>query len=234
MRALAHLRAHAEGGLVRTVEAAPGGQARPPRLPPRLAAEESLALLAGFGVPVVPTVGAEDLRTAVAAAERLGYPVVLKTDEPGIEHRARVGGVRLGLGDTAAVEAAYAALAAGCGPRVVVQPQLSGPEVALGVVADAMVGPVLVLAVGGTRIEELASRLLALPPLDGPAAERLVARFGRLLPGVALVGLPAAVEALSRLAMELGPALAALDVNPLVLTPQGPVAVDALVQPVSG
>ncbi|HQR26250.1 MAG TPA: acetate--CoA ligase family protein, partial [Nocardioides sp.] len=191
-------------------------------------------LLARFGLAVVPTRGAASADAAATVAAELGYPVVLKTDEPGIEHRARVGGVRLGITDEPALRAAYDALAARCGPRVVVQPQLTGPEVSLGVVRDAAVGPVLVLAVGGSRIEELSRRVLALPPLAPGPAERLVARFSRLLPGVDLTGLPEAVAGLSRLAVALGGQLAALDVNPMVLTGDGPVAVDALVQPVSG
>ncbi|MEZ5095898.1 MAG: acetate--CoA ligase family protein [Nocardioides sp.] len=229
LRAIEHLRDHAR---------------RPPRpadLPPAptpatdavpsgwLDATASLGLLAAQGLAVVPTQSAATAADAGAAAERLGYPVVVKTDEPGIAHRAAADGVRLGLTDRSAVDRAYAELAAACGPRVVVQPQLSGTgEVALGIVHDPALGPLVLVAVGGTDIERVARRAIALPPVGPELARRLLERIGQLDPSPGLVS---AVEAISRVALELGDRIVALDVNPLVLTEDGPVAVDALIEP---
>jgi acyl-CoA synthetase (NDP forming) len=195
-------------------------------------ATEAMALLERFGLRTARTLAARNADGAAGAAAEVGFPVVVKTDEPGIEHRAQVGGVELGLAEEAAVRAAYARLVESCGPRVVVQPEVAAEhEVALGVVDDATVGPILMLAVGGSRIEELSRRVLVLPPLTEPVAEAVVARFARLVPDdVPLDGLAGALVALSRLVEGMGPRLAALDVNPLRLTPGGPVAVDALVQ----
>ena len=97
-----------------------------------------------------------------------GYPVALKTDEPGIEHKSDVGGVVLGLADAEAVAHGVRRperSAADLG--VVVQQQVGGGvELALGIVRDPMLGPVVLLAVGGTLIEVVRQRRVALPPLQ--------------------------------------------------------------------
>ncbi len=239
--ALRHLLARARPGAA-TPAAEPLDERRAARWRDRLAAGpldavESLRLLADYGLPVAQTVPADGTGAAVAAAERVGYPVVLKTDAPGRWHKSDVGGVVLGLRDAAEVEAAYARLAGRLGRRVVVQPDAGpGVELALGLVRDPALGPLLVLAAGGTLVEVLGQRVVALPPLDVAAAAALLARLpaARLLDGVR-GGAPAdrgavvaALVALSRLATELGDRLAALDVNPLIAGPSGAVAVDAL------
>ncbi len=246
LRALSHLLAHGDVGPAGDATTAASAQHQAPTDPAPdpgwLDAVESLQLLARHGFRVTPTRACGDEEAAVTAADELGYPVVLKTDEPGIEHRARVGGVLLGLTDEAAVRSAYRLLVERCGPRVAVQHQVAGPteaalgEVAVGVVVDPAVGPILLLALGGGRIEELATRALALPPLNRPAADdvvdRLLARAGGVLPTDVATrgGLVDTLLALSDLVEAEGEDLAALDVNPLLLTPDGPVAVDALVQ----
>ncbi len=186
--------------------------------------------MAGHGIATVPTRAATGEDDAAAAAAELGYPVVLKTDEPGIAHRARQGGVVLGLADEAALRAAYLRLAQTLGPRVAVQPQVAGTgEFALGVVTDPQLGHLVLVAHGGSRIEEISSRAVALPEAVLAAPTRLVDR----LPGVpdtARAPLAEAARAVARLAVELGPSLTALDINPLILTDAGLVAVDALVE----
>jgi hypothetical protein len=105
--------------------------------------------------------------------------------------------------------------------------------VALGLVRDPHLGPLLVLATGGSRVEELGQRVVALPPTTRGAAEAVVARYSERFGPVAtdhVVALVDAVVGVARLAAAYGDGLAALDVNPLVLTDDGPVAVDALVQ----
>ena len=194
-------------------------------------------LLRDYGIPAVRARRAATRAAALAAAAAIGYPVVLKTDEPGIAHKSDVGGVRLGLGDPGAVGAAYDDLAARLGPRVLVcETAAPGTELALGVVRDAALGPLLVISAGGVLIEIFAERAVLLAPVTRSAA---VAALGRLRLAAVLAGTrgqpPAdlgaiadAITGLSRLACDLGDALDALDINPLICGPSGAVAADVL------
>jgi succinyl-CoA synthetase beta subunit len=204
---------------------------------------EGLALLADYGVPVVRSLPVDTLEDAIAAAERLGFPVAVKTAQPGVQHKSDVGGVRLGIDDSPSLEEAYEDLERHLGPRAVVAEMApAGVEVALGAVRDPQFGPLVLVAAGGVLVEVLKDRRLALPPLDEIRARRLVDRLAirPLLDGVrgqpaADVGaLTRAIVALSWLAHDLGEHLDALDVNPLICGPGGCVAVDALVVPRSG
>lgn len=206
----------------------------------RLDEADALGLLRDYGVPVVAHRRATSSVEAVAAAEEVGWPVVLKTAQPDIDHKSDVGGVRLGLGDQAAVQTAYHDLAARLGPRVLVS-RMADPatELALGIARDPQFGPVLVVAAGGTLVELLRDRRVALPPVDPGRARRLVDRLAvsALLDGARggqpadLDAVAAAIAAISTLAHDLGEHLDALDVNPLLAGPAGCVAVDALVVP---
>ena len=125
---------------------------------------------------------------ALAAAAAIGYPVVLKTDEPGIAHKSDVGGVRLGLADPGEAGAAYDDLAARLGPRVVVcETAPPGTELALGIVRDLALGPLLVIGAGGVLVEFLAERAVLLAPVTRSAARRRCAGSGspRYWPGAA-------------------------------------------------
>ena len=180
-------------------------------------------------------------KSAVAAAETLGYPVVLKTAAPDVHHKLDVDGVRLGLGDAVAVRTAYHEIADRLGPSVVVQPQVApGIEVALRRLARPAPRPAR--PDRGRRL----ARGAAGRALRRPAAVRRRRRPGRwslacgwrtLLaghrgrPAGAVDALVDAVVAFSTLAHELGDLLEAVDVNPLVVGPDGVIAVDALVLP---
>ena len=164
--------------------------------------------------------------------------MVLKTDEPGIAHKSDVGGVVLDLDGAGEVITAYEELAARLGPRVLVSSTApAGVEIALGLVRDPHLGPLVVVGAGGVLVELLGDRAVGLPPIDEPRARRMLDRLRvrPLLDGVRgappadLPALAAAVVALSALAEELGDALDALDVNPLLCGPAGAIAVDALV-----
>jgi acyl-CoA synthetase (NDP forming) len=216
----------------------------PPRTPrrDRLPADgpELFALLREYGIPVARTKAAASREAALAAADAIGYPVVLKTGEPGIAHKSDVGGVRLGLASPAGLGAAYDDLAARLGPRVLVsQTAPPGTELALGLVRDPALGPLLIISAGGILIEIFAERVVLLAPVTRPAALAAIQRL-RLAPVLAGArGQPAAdldaiadaIEALSRLACDLGDALGALDLNPLICGPAGALAVDALLIP---
>ena len=201
---------------------------------------EALALLADYGVPATDVREATSVDGAVAAADEVGWPVAVKTMAAGVQHKSDVGGVALGLADAGALRAAYGDIASRLGPHVIVGPMAPpGVEIALGIVRDPQFGPLVLVAAGGILVEVLHDRRLALPPLDAPGARALIDRLGvrPLLDGVR--GAPAAnVEAIARavsrlslLAADLGEHLDAVDVNPLIATAGGCVAVDALVIP---
>jgi hypothetical protein len=126
------------------------------------------------------------------------------------------------------------------GPAVAVAAMAPpGVELGLGIVRDAQFGPLVLAAAGGVLVELLHDRRLAFPPLDLPGARRLIdgLRVRKMLRGVRgappadVDSVARALSALSVLAADLGDALEALDVNPLISSPTGCVAVDALVVP---
>jgi acyl-CoA synthetase (NDP forming) len=203
-----------------------------------LAGSEALALVADYGIECAPATVAASREEAADAARAMGFPVVLKTDDAAITHKTDVGGVVLGLGDADAVAAAYDDLARRLGPRVLVSRSVPADvELALGLVRDPLVGPLVVVGAGGVLVEILHDRSLSLPPLDVTTVERLLDRLGvaallhgvRGRPGVDRGALVRQVLALSRLAEELGEDVDAVDVNPLRCGPGGAVAVDAVV-----
>lgn len=204
---------------------------------------EALQLLSDYGIPAVSSRGASGFADVLRAAETIGWPVVLKTAAPAAAHKSDLGGVVLGIGDAAELRRAYGHVSGRLGPHVLVQ-QMIGPgvELALGIVRDPQFGPLIMVAAGGVLIELLRDRAWALPPVDRAGAAALVDGLGcsRLLHGAR--GMPAAdaeavacaVAGLSGIAEDLGDAIEALDVNPLVALPEGCVAVDALVVPRPG
>jgi acyl-CoA synthetase (NDP forming) len=201
---------------------------------------DGLALLADYGLTVVVTRPVASADEATDAADAIGYPVVLKTAVPGITHKSDVGGVRVGLFDADAVRDAYEDIAGRLGPEAVVAAMVpAGVEVALGVVVDPTFGPLVLVAAGGVLVEVLRDRRLALAPLDAAEARRLIdgLQIRPILDGVRgappadVDGLADAVSRLSVLAADLGDLLAAVDVNPMMVSADGCVAVDALVEP---
>jgi acyl-CoA synthetase (NDP forming) len=200
-------------------------------------------LLRDYGIPVVRVLPTAGIEGVLAAAGRIGYPVVLKTDEPGVAHKSDVGGVLLGLGGPDALAAAYRDLSARLGPRVLVcETAAPGTEMLLGIVRDPALGPLIVAGAGGVLTELLADRVVALPPVGHCGALRMLRRLrvsalldgARGQPPADLAGIAAAITGLSALACELGDALDALDINPLICGPAGTVAVDALIVPRPG
>ncbi len=204
-----------------------------------LDAAEAATLVSAFGIPAAPTVLAATADDAVAAADRIGYPVVVKA--AGLVHKTEAGGVRLNLADAAAVRDAFGpADAAGGQPGggVVVQPMArSGTELLVGATRVEPYPPLLLLGLGGTATELLDDRSLHLAPLTDLAAAGMVRglRAYPLLTGYrgAAPADVAAVEDLllrvSALVEEL-PEVVELDLNPVVAGPDGVLVLDVKVR----
>ncbi|TDJ43344.1 MAG: CoA-binding protein [Gammaproteobacteria bacterium] len=211
----------------------------------RLAAGETLdeadaaTLMLDAGLPMNPNRIAEDERTALAAAAELGFPVVLKTAQPGILHKTDQDGVRLGIVNEAELVVAWRDMSKRLGPRVLLAPMLTDPgvEMMLGWIHDAQFGPLVMLGFGGVHIKIFRDIVCALPPFDAATARRLVdgLRLRELLDGQrggTPVDIAAYCEAAARfslLAASLGDVVAEADINPVIVGAQGCVAVDALV-----
>jgi acetate---CoA ligase (ADP-forming) len=200
---------------------------------------EAFELLGDFGIPTIETRNVGSVAQALRAALEIGYPVALKSDKKGLAHKTEAEGVKLGLTSAGAVADAYRDLSRRLGPEVVVQAMAPhGIEMGLGIVNDAQFGPIVVVSAGGVLIEALHDRATALPPIDEARARRLIDRLKvrPLLDGVrdsepfALDELIEAILKISRMATELGNDLSALDINPLIVTHDGCVAVDALLE----
>ncbi|MET0918868.1 MAG: acetate--CoA ligase family protein, partial [Burkholderiales bacterium] len=185
----------------------------------------SLALLAAYDIPVVAHSVAESEGEAVAAAARLGYPVVLKTAMRGILHKTERCGVHLDLADELAVRAAWSDLDTRLGPRAIVARMMPrGVEIALGMVRDPQFGPLVTVGAGGVLIELLFDRRAALAPFGPAAARRLLDGLSlrRLLDGyrgataVDIDSLALAISRFSMLAVDLVDLVREIDVNPLV------------------
>ena len=210
---------------------------------------EAKALLEAAGVPVVATrvVGLEASEAQTAAAE-LGYPVALKILSHAISHKSDVGGVRLNIGNATELGEACAAMlerVRKLRPKAKVQGftvqrmvQLQhAHELIVGASVDPVFGPVILFGQGGTAVEVLADRALALPPLNAPLALAQIARtrVSRLLhgyrdePAADIDSIAQVLLSVSQLLVDL-PELAEIDINPLLVNHEGAVALDARVR----
>jgi acyl-CoA synthetase (NDP forming) len=206
---------------------------------------EAYGLVEAAGIPVARHVLVASRDEAVAAAERLGYPVVLKVCAPGVAHKAAAGLVRLGLSSAGEVACAYEELvllpgaAWGRQPPVLVQAMVDdGVELLLGMRVDPQFGPVVVIGLGGAWAETLRDVQTGLAPMTPQHAEALIdrLRIASMLRGRAarteldIHALAGVVSRFSYLAMRLAPYLVSLEINPLMVSGRGCVAVDALGQ----
>lgn len=185
------------------------------------------ALLTGAGLRMAPQVIVRDEAEARAAASGLGYPVAVKVLGP--LHRTDIGGVRLGvstLGELVAAVRELGSLGEGC----LVQSMVEGVEVLVGAWRDPELGPFVMVAPGGVRAELYGERAMAPAPCDGATAERVIRECRALdallaghrggLPGDR-AGLVEAIMRAAALAAGLGPRLAALDLNPVIIGAAG-------------
>jgi acetate---CoA ligase (ADP-forming) subunit beta len=211
---------------------------------PTLSEAESKALLARHGIPVPAEELVDSAAEAVAAAGRIGYPVVVKLCGRSIAHKTERGLVKLNLRDAAAVEAAATELLAAARPEdgnvgVLVGAMVSGArELIAGFVRDDEFGPCVMLGIGGIFAEALGDVAFRLAPLQPVDADELIddlsnqALLGALR-GEAPVDRGALATIVRGLA-ELGEGddrIRSIDLNPLIVSGGGvPMAVDALVE----
>ena len=184
-----------------------------------------------------PCLRADSPEVAQQQATRLGFPVVLKTAAPGIAHKSEHGGVHLNLKDNEAVARAYATLER-LDRRVLVAPMVEeGIEMLLGMRRDPQFGPVIVVGFGGTHTEALGDVVCGLPPLDPAAVTRLLGRLRlrKLLDArrggapLAMEQFRAAVAAFSSFAIAAADAVEEAEVNPIMITPERCIGLDALI-----
>ncbi len=175
---------------------------------------------------------------AAAAAERLGFPVVLKVQSADLPHKTEAGGVRLGLADRDAVTAAYTAMladVAGHRPGAAIDGVLvqrmapKGHELVIGMVDDATFGPIMMLGFGGTTVELFGDVVHAPAPLDEAEATRMLLslRSSRLLTGfrgappIDLAPVAGLIAALSRAALMLHDQVREFELNPVIVHADG-------------
>ncbi len=240
----------AMGRVGEQLAAAPARPPSPPpvMLPPATPDEPTAKrLLAEAGIAAAPERVVHDAEAAVAAAEALGFPVVLKVVSPDIVHKSDIGGVRLNLAGAAAVreacdgilaavrEAAPAARITG----LLVARQLSGGvECLMGISRDPAFGAVAVFGLGGIFVEILSDVAIRACPFDEATARAMILsiRAAPVLTG-ARGRPPADLDALARMLSRLslfaaaaGPRLRAVDLNPVLALPEGAYALDAAIE----
>jgi acyl-CoA synthetase (NDP forming) len=205
---------------------------------------DALTLMGDAGLPANAGTLVDGEAPAIAAAEAMGYPVVLKTAKRGLDHKSERQGIHLGLEDKAAVSAAYRDLAKRIDTRVLVAPMIEAPgvEMLLGMVNDAQFGPVVLVGAGGVHVEALADAVYAVPPFGPAEARRLIGRLrvAKLLQSrrhrrpLALDEFCRVASRFSALVAALGEHFSEVDLNPVIVHADGCAIVDALVVPRAG
>jgi acetyltransferase len=208
---------------------------------------ESKALLSTFHIPVARTMVAHSPSEALLIAQQLGFPVAMKINSPDISHKSDAGGVVLNLNNAHEVRAAYQHIIDNVQHSrpnakvdgISIEPMIvkpGGREVMIGVTTDPVFGPVITFGAGGTAVEIMGDRAVALPPLNSFLVKDLIqgTHIAKML-GAFRNMAPANMEALedvllrvSEMVCEL-PLLKEMDINPLILDENGALAADARV-----
>ncbi|UTW52765.1 acetate--CoA ligase family protein [bacterium SCSIO 12827] len=204
-----------------------------------LSEHQSKQVLAAYGVPVTAERLAGDADTAAQAAAEIGFPVALKGNAPDLAHKTEAGLVEIGLADADEVRAAAARLMAKLPPggTLLVQKMASGKrEFLIGMTRDAQYGPCVTFGLGGIFAEALNDTVLRLAPvserdalamMDGIRAKALLGPY-RGMAAVDRIALAQAIMGVGQAALA-HPEITEIDVNPVIITGDHPVAVDALV-----
>ncbi|GII54229.1 GNAT family N-acetyltransferase [Planotetraspora thailandica] len=194
-------------------------------------------LLDCYGIRVAEAISVDGPDSACEAVAWLGLPVVLKATGPGLVHKSDVGGVRVDLRSVDEVRQAYREMAERVGPAMtgalVQRMAPGGVEMIVGGVAHETFGALIMVGMGGVAAELLVDRSFRVPPISRAEAGRMIAELHcapllhgyRGNPEVDAEALAAHVVAIGRLMDEI-PEIAELDLNPVIVTPGGAVAVD--------
>lgn len=208
---------------------------------------ESKALLAAFHIPVAQTMIVHSPNEALLVAQQMGFPVAMKVNSPDITHKTDARGVMLNLGNAQAVLGAYHEIIENVKLNkpdahivgVSVEPMIvkpNGRELMIGVINDRVFGPVITFGAGGTTVEVMGDRSVALPPLNTFLTKDLIqsTRVAKMLsafrhmPPVNMDALESVLLRVSEMVCEL-PMLMEMDINPLILDENGALAADARV-----
>lgn len=207
---------------------------------------ESATLLDAYNIPMVETTLVTGPEDAVDTATELGFPVAMKINSPALPHRTDVGAVQVGITSPEAATTAYHEIIANAQDHVpeeeiegvLVQPMITdGVETLIGISMDESFGPLVTVAAGGTGVETLEDRAIRIPPLTREDAQDAInnTRVGTLLaehregPAISSDDLADLLVRVGDLAVN-AESVAELDLNPVVVTSDGAIAVDALVR----
>ena len=203
-------------------------------------------LLQKAGISIVPGRLATSAEAAVEAARSLGMPAVLKIQSPDLPHKSDIGGVTLNIASTQDIHTAFTAMlnrVRSAQPGAKIEGILVSPmrptrlELLVGIVRDPLWGPVLTVGIGGVWTEILKDTAVRVLPVGRREIEAMLGelrgaallRGARGQAGIDLQELSAVIARISALALALGPTLSALEINPLLVSPERIEALDVLV-----
>jgi acyl-CoA synthetase (NDP forming) len=201
---------------------------------------DSKRIIAEYGIPTTRESLAEDFTDAERAADRIGYPVVLKVCAPAAQHKTEMELIELGIRDGVELKRAYDRLAPKArdvGGAILVQEMVTGSrELVMGLIRDPQFGPCVMFGLGGIFTEALGDVSFRVAPLSEQDARSMPAEIqgAKILEGIRGLA-PVRFEQLGRCLRQLGrigldhPAIREIDINPLIIRDGLPVAVDALV-----
>ena len=194
--------------------------------------------LANLGIPMLQSILVGSEKELALAGANVGFPLVLKTAQPEIDHKSDVGGVVLNIANQADLLKAYREMADRLGPKGMVAPMLqsSGIEMILGISRDSQFGPTVVAGFGGIFAEVLSDVAVLIPPFNATAVKRVLENLSMadLLKGArgaSKVDVDSYCEVaarLSEIAVAFSDTLVEVDINPIMLTADGCVGLDAL------
>jgi acyl-CoA synthetase (NDP forming) len=209
---------------------------------------DAKAFVAACGIPVVEDLVVADAGGAVRAAQRLGFPVVLKLVSPDVQHKTEIGAIKLGLANPADVERAHAEILANAAAKaphariegIAVEPQISNArELLVGAVKDPVFGWMMTVGLGGIWTELIGDVVHALLPVDEAGALAMLRRLKSFAlldgfrgePHADLRAASLAIARLSTAVLAHDERLKECELNPVLVRPegQGVIAADALI-----
>ncbi len=211
------------------------------RLTKEFDVNEALAgqLLTDFGIPMNPSKLVSDEQSLLVAAKMFEYPMVLKTATPGIKHKSECGGVFLNIDSEEVLKEAYKILSRRLGMSAILSPMVNayGVEMILGMMNDSQFGPFVVVGFGGIYAEALNDTYALFPPFDSDTVARALdcLSMRSLLAGLRgkpSVNMQSYCETAARFSVfvaEFASSIGEIDINPILVTENGCLGLDALV-----